>query len=232
MKILAFDTSSVSGSIALVEDNTLVAELTSQSVAAHAVWLLPNIEGFLKGLALSVHDIDLFAVVSGPGSFTGLRIGVSAVKGLAWSSRKKVVGISSLYALALNARSALMPVCPVLDARKGEVYAALYRCGNGGMENIMAESVITPAELCERIAASGIQTPVVFSGSALNAYADDIKRMVKDALFAPEPLWHIRASNVALAAFEKLRTEEPLDPAGLALVYLRKSVSQINPRRV
>ncbi|MBI5887327.1 MAG: tRNA (adenosine(37)-N6)-threonylcarbamoyltransferase complex dimerization subunit type 1 TsaB [Deltaproteobacteria bacterium] len=225
MKILAFDTSSASGSVALVDDDVLVAEWTSSSVAAHAVWLLPRIDGLLKSVNLGIRDMDLFAVANGPGSFTGLRIGVSVAKGLAWSLRKRVVGVSTLDALAMNFMYAGMPVCTALDARRGELYAAIYEFDGGSLRTIMARSAVTPEGLSASIAGLGIKTPILFAGSGLNAYADYIKTNVKNAVFAPEPLWHIRASNVALAAFEITRAkeaEEPFDPAMLPLVYLRK----------
>jgi len=230
MKILAFDTSSASGSVALVDNGALAAEWTSSSVAAHAVWLLPNIDGLLKSVNLGISDIDLFAVANGPGSFTGLRIGVSVAKGLAWSLRKRAVGVSTLYALAMNFAYAGMPVCTALDARKGELYAAVYKFGEPvgcSPKSIMAESAVTPQGLLAGIAALEIKTPIIFAGSGLNAYAEYIKNNVKNAIFAPRPLWHIRASNVALAALEITRTKESLDPAVLPLVYLRKSEAEV-----
>ena len=215
MKILAFDTSSASGSVALVDDNVVVAEWTSSSVAAHAVWLLPHIDGLLRGVNLGIRDMDLFAVANGPGSFTGLRIGVSVAKGLAWSLGKMVVGVSTLDALAMNFPYAGMPVCTLLDARRGELYAAIYEFDGGSPRAIMAQSALTPEGLSAAIAGLGIiKTPVIFAGSGLNAYADYIKTNVKNAVFAPRPLWHIRASNVALAAFEitRAKTFSPPQP--------------------
>lgn len=222
MKILAFDTSSASGSVALVDDNVLAAEWTSSRVAAHAVWLLPHIDGLLRGVNLGIRDIDIFAVANGPGSFTGLRIGISVAKGLAWSLRKRAVGVSTLDALAMNFAYAGMPVCAALDARRGEMYAAIYDFSEGSPRAIMAQSALTPEGLSAAIAGLDIKTPIIFAGSGINAYADYIKTNVKNAIFAPEPLWHIRASNVALAAYEITRTKEALDPAMLPLVYLRK----------
>lgn len=227
MKILAFDTSSASGSVALVDDDVLVAEWTSSSVAAHAVWLLPHIDGLLRGVNLGIRDVDLFAVANGPGSFTGLRIGVSVAKGLAWSLRKRVVGVSTFDALAMNFQYAGMPVCAALDARRGEMYAAIYEFDGGSPRAIMAGGAFTPEGLSAAIAGLGIKTPILFVGSGLDAYTGYIKTNVKNAVFAPQPLWHIRASNVALAAFEATRTKETFDPAVLPLVYLRKGEAEV-----
>src|SRR3989304_2738806 len=128
MKILAIDTSTPSESIALLEDDQLIAELTTCIQKTHAQRLLPSIKTLLDNIGTKPEHTDGFALAIGPGSFTGLRIGLSTIKGLAWSLNKKVAGISTLEALAMNLPYSDKPVFPMLDARKKEVYAAVYKC--------------------------------------------------------------------------------------------------------
>ncbi|MEK7680321.1 MAG: tRNA (adenosine(37)-N6)-threonylcarbamoyltransferase complex dimerization subunit type 1 TsaB, partial [Deltaproteobacteria bacterium] len=164
MKIFALDTSSTSGSIAILDGKTLLAEVTFGNVGAHSDWLLKNTDALFSGLGLTAKDMDLFAVAAGPGSFTGLRVGISAVKGMAWSLGKKVVGVSSLKALALNLRYSNMTVCPVLDARKSEIYTALYRYVNDTMYSILDDCLTGPERLLPVLVEEALAKPVVFIG--------------------------------------------------------------------
>lgn len=223
MLVLAFDTSSPSGSVALVRDASLVAELTVGSVGTHADWLMRAVVELLGSAGTDIKEVDLFAVDNGPGSFTGLRIGAATVKGLAWALGKKVAGVSTLESLALNLRYSGGAVCPVLDARKGEVYAAIYAFKGGAGEPLMKDSVMAPEALYE--AASGLSSPVVFLGPGLKTYGKAIAENVGQAVFAPESLWHIRASNVALLALQNPYAAIP--PALLTPTYLRRSEAEI-----
>ncbi len=224
MKILAFDTSSASGSIALTVGDRLVGETTVGSVGVHAEWLMESIDGFLKGLATSIHEVDLFALTTGPGSFTGLRIGVSTVKGLAWALRKPVVGVSTLEALAMNLPYSSAPVCPVLDARKREVYAAVFTPAGSRCERIVEDCAVTPQRLFE-ILSSAVDGPVVFLGNGLELYADDIKGKVKGAILAPRHLWYVRASNIARIAYRSRYSAAGAER--ISPVYRRKSEAEL-----
>jgi tRNA threonylcarbamoyladenosine biosynthesis protein TsaB len=249
--ILAIDTSTFSGSIALVKDGLLVQELTSGDVGTHSNWLMPGISALLAGVHVHPDQIDYIALTNGPGSFTGLRIGVSVVKGLAWTLGKRIVGVSTLKALAYNLRYCSALVCPILDARKSEVYAAVYRFTGGGhsepggpgeAEQIMEDSALSPERLADRLneiaghsmpgghsMPSGHNMPVIFTGSGLNVYRDLLASRVKGAIFARPPLWHIRASNVAEIASEAVKTGEEtvIKPAVLKPLYLRKSEAEL-----
>lgn len=223
MLVLAFDTSSPSGSVALVRDTSLVAELTVGSVGTHADWLMDAVSELLDSADVDIREVDLFAVDNGPGSFTGLRIGAATVKGLAWALGKNVAAVSTLQSLALNLRYSGHAVCPVLDARKGEVYAAIYAFNGGAAEPLMKDSLVAPEALYE--AASRLSSPVVFLGPGLKTYGKAIAGNVGRAEFAPEPLWHIRASNVAILALQNPSSAVP--PALLAPTYLRRSEAEI-----
>lgn len=223
MKILAFDTSSASGSVAVTDGERLLCEWNSGDAGKHSNWLMPAVDGVLRSAGARLADIDLYAVDIGPGSFTGLRIGVSTVKGLAWATGRKVVGVSTLEALALNLRYSRMHVCPVLDARRGEVYAAIYRYADGGMEAVMKDSALSPATLFERL--REVEGPVVFLGNGLTAYSEEIRKNVDGAVVAPAALWSMRASNIAMLAME--RATGAVSPAELGPMYLRKSEAEI-----
>lgn len=225
MKILAIDTSSSSGSIAVLDGPGLMAELTVSYVGTHSEWLLASIDRLLKDSGLDISDIGLFAIGKGPGSFTGLRIGVAAIKGLAWPLGRKVAGVSTLKALALNLRYSNMTVCPVLDARKGEVYTALFRYINDRMETVLDETAISPRALIQVINEEASARPVVFLGNGLNTYLDTFKTCVKTTVFAPEPLWHIKASNIGLLALEEAASA--VFAGDLSPAYLRKSEAEI-----
>ena len=222
MLVLAFDTSSASGSVALVRDGSLVAELTVGSVGTHAEWLLSSIAGLLASAGAGMDTVDLFAVDTGPGAFTGLRVGAATVKGLAWALGKKVAGVSTLESLALNLRYSADAVCPVLDARRGEVYAAIYRFNGASAEPVLKDSVMPPEELYAAV--KKLSAPVVFLGPGLKTYGRAIAENVGPAaIHAPEHLWHIRASNVAFLALKD--PSAAVSPATLTPAYLRKFVS-------
>lgn len=225
MKIAAFDTSTGSGSIAIMEGTSLVGEIVTGKVAAHSEWLMQSFNGLVKDAGISVKDIGLFAVAVGPGSFTGLRIGVSAVKGLAWAAEKKVVAVSTLEALAMNLRYTDMCVCPMLDARKGEVYAALYSFTVGGITPVVKESVMAPDVLFKTVEDAAEGAPVAFLGNGVEVYLEAVKKGVKKSVITPASLWNIRASNVGLLAFE--RASSAVSPESLVPVYLRQSEAEI-----
>ena len=226
MKILAIDTSTASGSIALLEDDRLIAELTTCSQKTHAERLLPSIKGLLEGADARIEEIDCFAVTKGPGSFTGLRIGLSTVKGLAWSLHKPVIGVSTLEALAMNIPYADKPICPILDARKKEVYAGIYRCDGNRLERIMDDKAIKPAVLLENI-----KEPTIFIGGGIDVIFNSEPRTPNPKLvFAPSHLWLIRAVNIGLLAWKKFKGGEVDTPEAVGLNYLRPSEAELKVR--
>lgn len=225
MKILAIDTSSTSGSVALTDDGRLIEERTVGDVGTHADWLMRGISGLLTSSGQPINEVDLFALTIGPGSFTGLRIGVSTVKGLAWSLGKPVAGVSTLVSLASNLRYTDMTVCPVLDARKREVYTALYRFEGGEAIALLPDSALSPKRLFEKIAELIGDGPLVFLGSGLGVYGELIKENVPWGVFTPEPLWHSRAANIALLAEKDASRWK--DAISITPLYLRKSEAEL-----
>ncbi|HBG47881.1 MAG TPA: tRNA (adenosine(37)-N6)-threonylcarbamoyltransferase complex dimerization subunit type 1 TsaB [Deltaproteobacteria bacterium] len=225
MKVLSIDTSSSSGSIALIEDRRLISEWTVGDAGTHSNWLLGSIKSHLESARCPVAAIDIFAADIGPGSFTGLRIGISTLKGLAWSTGRKVAGVSTLASLAMNIPYSRKMVCPVLDARKGEVYAALYDTVSGLPRAVLPDSVMSPDDLVKTVSEMNLGDDIIFLGSGLTAYLDIFSDALGGAKVASQPLWQIKAANVGLLAFDRL--DEAVEPAALSPIYLRKSEAEL-----
>ena len=245
MKILAIDTSSVSGSVAVSEDGVLLGELNTDKVGTHSEWLLPQIRRLLSELDLKVADIDVFALSQGPGSFTGLRIGVSILKGLSWGGggghgggeghgdSTPIVGVSTLEALSCNLsgetsyRGAV--VVPILDARKMDVYSACFDLSDKGtVKRITPDGVMRPEVLIEELNRRESHEGVLFLGAGLGVYSKMMEEGIGDkAVVLPEDLWKVRASNVALLA-ERMIGSSGLSAVGLTAaeltpLYIRRS---------
>lgn len=227
MLILALDTSTTSGSIALTRAGKVLAIVDESRVKAHAKWLMPAIDQLFSAVEETIEEVDLFAIGVGPGSFTGLRIGVSTVKGLAWSLGKPVVGVSTLRALAMNIKPPGIIICPVLDARKKELYAALYRAGGdkGELTELLSDSAIAPDALYSKIAEISGTGEVIFLGTGLDQYKEDIETNVERATFAPEEDWLIRAINIA--ALATLEGAKRLEAGALVPLYRRRSEAEL-----
>ena len=225
MKVLAVDTSEQSCSLAVAQDGgRILCARFATGVKNHGETLMPMVEKMLKNdAAMALKDLDGFVVSRGPGSFTGLRIGLSMVKGLALATGKPVAGVSSLDGIAWQLSHASLPVCTLLDARRGEVYCAVYRFHGGRLTDKTAELALTPAALLDRV-----QGPTLFAGSGALFHGDTIvQRMGDAASFAP--LFQCPVNAPALAhAFFNTPGVRLADPALLVPVYIRKSDAEIN----
>lgn len=227
MKIIAIDTSTAAGSVALLEDEQVVAEWYLQSAKTHNRRLLVSLNDVLQQAGWSLKDADGFAATTGPGSFTGLRIGLSTVKTLAWSLGKAYVGISSLDALAAGVCFSPLPVCSVIDARKNEVYFALYRSTGLGRPALPGHYLVDkPHRLARRIT-----EPTVFCGDGWLLY----KKLLQDSLGglaveAPAPCHMIRASHVGHLAMQRLLADDGDDPMLSTPLYVRPSEAEIHKK--
>ena len=225
MRILGVDTSTSCGSLGIINDNRVVAEYVLLRDETHSTRLVPAIQALLKETRLGLDEIDGMAVSLGPGSFTGLRVGLSAVKGLALAAKRPVVGVPTLDALASNLPFTPYVICPIVDARKGEVYTALYKDEEKGrVEQLTPYQVLSPLELLEEIPSQEI----IFLGDGVEVYGKLIEeRLGAKALFAPPHLRFLRGSTVAEIGLQRFNRGEKDDISSLVPIYIRQSDAEI-----
>ncbi len=220
MKILALETSAKAVSTAVVESGEVLAYAYQCSGLTHSRTLMPMVEDMLKNAELSLGDIDALAVAAGPGSFTGLRIGVSALKGLAWAKELPCFGVSTLEAMAQNLTHTDGLLICAMDARRNQVYNAVFEAKNGVLTRLCPDRAIGLDELITELRGDERKKFVLGDGAKL-CYAA-LKNAGIDCSLAPAPLLHQNAVGVALAA-EKL---SPVSGAELQPVYLRVSQAE------
>ena len=224
MLILAFETSAKAGSAALMDDNKLLGESYNNTGLTHSQTLLPMAQELLASCGKSVKDLNAVAVAAGPGSFTGVRIGVSAAKGLAWGRQIPCVGVSTLEAMALQLGAWEGIVCCVMDARRSQVYNALFRAEAGKLTRLTEDRAISLEDLGEEL--SNLSGTVFLTGDGSALCHRTLGEKLPSLVLPPEHRIHQRACGVALAAAAKLFTGE--QPSGGELVpnYLRLSQAE------
>ena len=220
MLILAFESSAKAASAALCRDGHLVSQYSQCIGLTHSRTLLPMAEDMLKNAELSIGDVDVFAVAHGPGSFTGIRIGVSTVKGLAWASDKPCIGVSTLEAMAWHGVSAGGYVCPVMDARRSQVYNAIFKIEGGRPVRMTADRPISLEDLASELREFESPVFLVGDGAAITAAYLGGNNIAYRA--APENLVWQSAWGVAMAAQDKT----PGSADDLLPVYLRLSQAE------
>jgi tRNA threonylcarbamoyladenosine biosynthesis protein TsaB len=224
MKILAVDTSTQSGSVALLDGRQVIAEWGQQATHTHNRRLLTTIDALLQEVDWTLDVVDGFAVTIGPGSFTGIRIGISTMKTLAWVRGKPYVGIPTLDALAAPLQYAARPVCAVLDARKLEVYSALYEPDGGGCwQRRTPARVAAPAAIL-----SEIHGPTLFCGDGWLLYREwFLKELGGWAIELPAPYHSVRAGFVGALAYQKFLQGETDDPVTSKPLYVRPPEAEL-----
>lgn len=223
MLILAVDTTTPSGSVALAEDGALLGEAAVESAATHSARLLRSVDFLLGARGLGIQDVGAFAVAAGPGSFTGIRIGVGAVKSLAFASGRPVAPVSTLAALAAKLEGGPEAlVCPLLDAKKGEIYAALYEAGPGGLAEIVPQGAYEPAAFLARIPAG---RPVAFIGGGLDACRGAVRERLGEAARFPARSRFV-AAEVARLGAAILAAGRGVEAASLEPIYYRRSQAE------
>ncbi len=217
MLTLAFDTSFKTAAVALLQDDTILYDVIINTGLNHSETLLPAIEAACRQLRLKIDDVDLFACTLGPGSFTGLRVGVSTLKGLLLASGKPAVGVSSLAALALNVTGNRALICSVMDAGRGQVYKACYSYNDQGLLDQMSpETVIDPREIL-----LDANQDIVLVGEGAIKYRDLFAPEAGRVMVAGSTQQYVRASAVGILGREKYFRNELLDPDTFVPVYLR-----------
>lgn len=221
MKILAMDSSAVAASVALCEDGRLLGESTILNGNTHSQTLLPMVESLLAQFEITTDEIDLFAVSNGPGSFTGVRIGVATLKGLAFGKNKPCVGVSTLEALANNLAVTDGLICPVMNARRKQVYTALFRAKDGMLERLLPDSALAITELDELL--KGYNEPIRLVG---DGYDVTLEGLTVKTVPVPDRLRHQSAYSVAQVALACHQNGNTQTDVSTVATYLRPSQAE------
>lgn len=220
--LLAIDTSSLVLSCALAEEDRLVAEWTVQKRLTHSEQLLPHMDEMIKEAGVTKKDITAVAVSIGPGSFTGLRIGLATAKMISYIWKVPLIGVDTLEALSWNMAGAEAFILPLLDAQRGNVYAALY----GAFDELWLEKKETAAPVDDVIAAALAHGgPIIAVGECADKYKD--KLLVAGIKLAPAHSRMVRAGSVAMAGLKKLKEGRVDSPLALLPNYIRRSEAEV-----
>lgn len=223
MIILGIETSTKTGSVAVVSENGVIAQYSLNIEVTHSERLMSTVDRVLKDTCIAFSNLVGFAVAIGPGSFTGLRIGLSTVKGLALATGNPVAAVPTLQALAWNLPYAVYPVCPLLDARKNEVYAALYRFDEKALVQVLPEAVIPIARLAE-----WISEKTVFTGEGSQIYRTDIQKVFGErAVFAPQSAILPSGASVAEIGLHMIKSGKQAELDSLTPMYIRRPEAEV-----
>ena len=224
MLILAFETSAKAASVALLEDGKLLGESYQNTGLTHSQTLMVMAENLLSQCGKTASDVTAAAVAAGPGSFTGVRIGVAAAKGFAWGREIPCYGVSTLEAMALSLGAYQGYVCPCMDARRSQVYNALFYVNQGAPERVSEDRAISLAELGTEL--KSLKEPIFLVGDGSNLCYNTLLESVSNLVLPPEHRMHQRASGVALAARKQVEVGDPGDANALTPNYLRLSQAE------
>lgn len=224
MRILAFDSTAKTASVALWQDGRVLAEFSLDSGRTHSEILLPMAENVCARAHLSLSDIDYYATTAGPGSFTGVRIGVATVKGLAFRMEdgpKNCVSVSTLEAIAENLVSLDGIYLPVMDARRDEVYCAIFRMGEEGLVRLAPDRAMSLSDLAAELLGQFANTPVRLCGDGYAVAEKTLSALGVPILPTPMLLRNQNAASVARCAARKIERGETVTDAELSPIYLR-----------
>jgi len=224
MRVLGIDTATTCGSIGLTHDENVISEYFLDLPMTHSERLLDAVDVVLKRAHCALADLDGFAISLGPGSFTGVRIGVSTVKGLAFATQKPVAGTSTLDVLASQVSPTPYLVCPIVDARKGEVYTAFYRYEEANhLKRLSEYRAVRPEILVELV-----KEPTIFLGDGAKKYEKELRSSLNSlALFSPAPLHIPHGSAVARLGAKLLIRGEVLNLSTFSPLYVRPSEAEM-----
>ena len=225
MNILGIDASGVAGSVAYIKEGKFVGEYYICDKLTHSQTIMPMLEHMKKILDIDLDTVDAVAVTSGPGSFTGLRIGVTAAKTLALALDVPIIGVPTLDVIAHNITYSDSLICPIMDARRNQVYTALYKWEAGKLQRLIPHDALDMNEYLEIIKEKNEK--VIFLGDGIDCYRDKIKEILgENASFAPEFLKLQKASVLLEISREKYEKGEAINAAEFVPLYLRKSQAE------
>jgi tRNA threonylcarbamoyladenosine biosynthesis protein TsaB len=235
MKIVALGSSGTVATVAVVQDETVIAEYSMNYKKTHSETLLPMLDEIKRNASIELEDIDAVAVCAGPGSFTGLRIGAATAKGLALALDKPIVPVPTCEGLAYNMWGFDGIICPIVDARRGQVYTGIYRMkeetdegvtfSDYTLERLMDQDAMDIHELMEKLEAYNER--VCFLGDGVPVFKEEIKACMKSQVtFAPPQLSHERAASIAALAERYMAEGKAVPSDDFAPVYLRKSQAE------
>jgi tRNA threonylcarbamoyladenosine biosynthesis protein TsaB len=223
MKVLAIDTSNIVMGIALVEDNVVKGEVITNIKKDHSTRVMPAIQSLLADCCVTAKELDLIVVARGPGSYTGVRIGVTIAKTLAWTLNIPIVGVSSLEVLAANGRYFNGFISPLFDARRGQIYTGLYRYDGDVLECIESDRIVLSSEWARHLKEKN--EPVLFLGGDSALHKEVLVEALGDlAIFAPASLQLPRPSELAFLGMKKERE----DVHSFVPNYVRLAEAEVN----
>ena len=224
MLLLAFETSAKAASVALFDGETLLGESYQNTGLTHSQTLMVMAEDLLKQCNHAPAEVEAVAVAEGPGSFTGVRIGVAAAKGFAWGKNIPCYGVSTLQSMALGLGAWEGMICPVMDARRSQVYNALFYVNQGALSRATEDRAIALSDLAEEL--KNVEKPIFLVGDGSNLCYNVLKEQVPNLVLPADHRMHQRAVGVGLAALQKIAAGADGDGNALAPNYLRLSQAE------
>lgn len=224
MKILAVDCSAICGSMCVIDDGLIICESFINVKLTHSQTLMPMIDSCLKNAMVDIKDIDAFAVSNGPGSFTGIRIGISIIKGLAMALDKPCIAVSTLEAIAYNYKGFNATICSVMDARCNQLYNAIFKASDDNIARITQDRAISIDNLKEELL--NMNDNVILVGDGASLCYNTLGKNLKNIKLAPIQLRYQHATGVALKALELAKLNEYTSYLELVPSYLRLSQAE------
>lgn len=223
--ILAIDSSSLVASVALIDETTIIAEYTINLKKTHSQTLLPMIDEIIRMTGIDKKEIEVIAVTNGPGSFTGLRIGAATAKGLAFVLSIPVVGVSTIEAMAYNYNHCNKLICPIMDARRNQVYTGIYECQNEALKVVLEPCAVSISELTGKIIR--LDKEIIFIGDGIPVYQDYLdENLIMKHYFANNHLNRQKASSLGALAMQKYKNGQAENADTFSPQYMRLSQAE------
>ena len=224
MLVLSVDSSYSTATCDLIKDDKILAEINLNDKKQHSVILMRLIDSILKEYEIDINDIDAFIISRGPGSFTGLRIGMATLKGLAFASKKPLISVSTLDALAYNSISFQGIICPIMDALRDNIYTCLYKNENNNLTPLIKEQCLNINELVTILKEQTL--PIIFVGDGVAKHKEFLQENIPNSFFAPNHSNFPKASSVGELGIKKINDGVIENIDSINPIYLRKSQAE------